>query len=107
MKLEKALALTLFVSLSFYGHAQKNETIIALGSCDDENKPQELWPEVVKQKPVIWIWGGDNIYADSGDSTNLKARYAKQKSDPGYQQLLKTCPITGTWDDHDYGMNDG
>ncbi|HLZ17907.1 MAG TPA: alkaline phosphatase D family protein [Cyclobacteriaceae bacterium] len=94
------------ILVSSYCWAQK-ETIIAFGSCDDENRPQELWPEVVKQKPELWIWGGDNIYADTGDSTNLKARYNKQKSDPGYQQLLKTCPITGTWDDHDYGMNDG
>jgi len=95
------------LSPSFYGWSQKNETVIAFGSCDDENRPQELWNDIVKQKPALWIWGGDNIYADSGDTLNLKARYTKQKSDPGYQQLLKTCSVTGTWDDHDYGTNDG
>ncbi len=99
----------LFFSLafvSFCSYAQK-QTVIAFGSCDNQEKPQELWSEIVKQKPVLWIWGGDNIYADTGDSTVLKGMYNKQKSDPGYQQLLKTCPITGTWDDHDYGTNDG
>lgn len=85
--------------------AQK--TVIAFGSCDNENKPQELWPDIVQQHPVIWIWGGDNIYADTGDTLDLQRRYAKQKSDPGYQSLINSTQITGTWDDHDYGMNDG
>src|SRR5262249_27249356 len=26
---------------------------------------------------------------------------------PGYQQLKKICPILATWDDHDFGVNDG
>ncbi|MBS1951356.1 MAG: Phosphodiesterase/alkaline phosphatase D-like protein [Cytophagales bacterium] len=99
---------TVFLGLIFFSlSGQIHSTIIAFGSCDNENKPQEMWPSVVRQKPELWIWGGDNIYADNGDTLNLKERYNKQKSNPGYQQLLKTCPITGTWDDHDYGTNDG
>jgi alkaline phosphatase D len=107
MKIKRTLLLAGCIIVSFYSWSQKKETVIAFGSCSDENRPQELWNDIVKQKPVLWIWGGDNIYADSGDTLNLKLRYAKQKSDSGYQQLLKTCPVTGTWDDHDYGMNDG
>ena len=107
MRIKETLFLAGCFVASFYSWAQKRETVIAFGSCSDEKRPQELWPEVVKQKPALWIWGGDNIYADSGDTIEFNARYAKQKSDPGYQQLLKTCPITGTWDDHDYGINDG
>ena len=107
MKIKRTLFLAGCVIASFYSWSQKKETLIAFGSCSDEDRPQELWNTIVKQKPVLWIWGGDNIYADSGDTLNLKARYSKQKSDPGYQQLLKTCPITGTWDDHDFGVNDG
>jgi alkaline phosphatase D len=37
----------------------------------------------------------------------LRAKYAKLGAVPGYQQLLKTCPVHATWDDHDYGVNDG
>jgi len=107
MKTKGTLILAGYIIVSFHSWAQKGETIIAFGSCSDEKRPQELWPEIVKQKPALWIWGGDNIYADSGDTLQFKARYAKQKSDSGYQRLLKTCPITGTWDDHDYGINDG
>jgi alkaline phosphatase D len=87
--------------------AQSDQTLIAFGSCSDEDRPQELWNDIAGLKPAIWIWGGDNIYADSGDTLELKRRYTKQFNDPGYQKLLATCPITGTWDDHDYGTNDG
>jgi alkaline phosphatase D len=98
------VALT-FLSGSIF--AQK-QTVIAFGSCDNQERPQELWQDIINQKAEIWIWGGDNVYADTGDSTKIKAMYAKQKNDPGYQQLLKAVPlITGTWDDHDYGTNDG
>jgi len=107
MKIKGTLFLVGCLVVCFHSWAQKNEIIVAFGSCDDETRPQELWNDIVKQKPVLWIWGGDNIYADSGDTLELKARYSKLKSDSGYQQLLKTCPVTGTWDDHDYGMNDG
>jgi alkaline phosphatase D len=37
----------------------------------------------------------------------LRAQYQKQKTSPGYQRLLETCPVIGIWDDHDYGVNDG
>ncbi len=99
----------LAVFLSSLAVAQSaNETIIAFGSCDDEEKPQEMWKEIIAHKPALWIWGGDNVYANDGEGAEgIKRRYDKQKSNPDYQQLLKNCAVTGTWDDHDYGTNDG
>ena len=58
-------------------------------------------------RPALWIWLGDIIYGDSPDLTVLKAKYDMQKSSAGYKRLLKTCKVVGTWDDHDYGINDG
>jgi alkaline phosphatase D len=106
MKQFLSLLFVLFSSLSATSQRSK-ETIIAFGSCDDEDEPQEMWKEIIAQKPSLWIWGGDNIYADTHDMTVLKSKYDKQKSNAYYQKLLRTCPITGTWDDHDYGVNDG
>jgi alkaline phosphatase D len=106
----KFLLTTLLIGLPiFVGYTQNPiQTIIAFGSCNDETKSQEMWKEILTQKPILWIWGGDNVYADDNeDLSNLKARYEKQKSNPDYQRLLKDCQITGTWDDHDYGINDG
>ncbi|MCX8491294.1 MAG: alkaline phosphatase D family protein [Cyclobacteriaceae bacterium] len=103
------LKILLAVFLSSMAAAQSpNETVIAFGSCNDEELPQEMWKEIIAQNPSLWIWGGDNVYAKDGeDAADLKGRYDKQKSNVDYQQLLKNCTITGTWDDHDYGANDG
>lgn len=80
---------------------------IAFGSCSRQNSTEQLWNEVVNLKPDLWMWGGDNVYADTHDMQVMKAKYDQQKNNPGYQKLLATCPVTGTWDDHDYGINDG
>ena len=87
--------------------SQKALTTIAFGSCSDQKRPQPLWDDIVAQKPDLWIWLGDNIYGDSENMDTLRAKYARQKSNPVYQQLRQSTPIIGVWDDHDYGVNDG
>ena len=86
---------------------EKAVTTIAFGSCSRQSLPQPLWDDIVAQKPDLWIWLGDNIYGDSESMDTLRAKYAVQKANPVYQQLLKSTPIIGVWDDHDYGVNDG
>ncbi len=39
--------------------------------------------------------------------TVMKKKYEQLAAMPGYQKLVKSCPIMATWDDHDYGVNDG
>ena len=58
-------------------------------------------------KPDVWIWGGDNIYADTDDVAVIASMYKAQDRVPGYRKLKSVTQITGTWDDHDYGLNDG
>lgn len=95
----------LFFFIHVYGDAQV--TRIAFGSCSRQSSEDQMWDEIVALKPDLWIWGGDNIYGDTHDMNVLKAKYDQQKNRPAYQRLLATCPVTGTWDDHDYGINDG
>jgi alkaline phosphatase D len=80
--------------------------VIAFGSCDDQKRPNNLWPSIIKQQPNLWIWGGDNIYSDTFDAAKMKVNYVKQLEDSLYQKILSTTPIMATWDDHDYGKND-
>lgn len=80
---------------------------IAFGSCNDQNRDQKMWAEVIATQPDLWIWLGDNIYGDTENMKVMAAKYEKQKSQPDYQRLLKLCPVIGIWDDHDYGVNDG
>ncbi|MBL7851076.1 MAG: alkaline phosphatase family protein [Cyclobacteriaceae bacterium] len=82
-------------------------TRIAFGSCSNEELHDEMWTDIAAQKPGLCILLGDNIYGDTHDMTWMRAQYDQQKNLPGYQLLLKTCPVIGTWDDHDYGQNDG
>ena len=80
---------------------------IAFGSCNKQYEPNVLWTSILKHKPNVWIWGGDNIYADTDDMVKLKAEYEKQRSDQNYAKLVASTKVLGTWDDHDYGLNDG
>jgi len=97
----------LFIGAGFAAAAQHPLTRIAFGSCSHEGDPEQMWTEIVNQKPQLWIWLGDNIYGDTDDMNILRQKYETQKKNPGYQKLMATCPIIGTWDDHDYGINDG
>lgn len=80
---------------------------IAFGSCNRTEIPNPFWDEILQTDPDLWIWGGDNIYADTDDQEQLQAMYQAQLEVPGYQALLGQVPVIGTWDDHDYGLNDG
>lgn len=80
---------------------------IAFGSCANQNLDQPVWDAVVAARPDLFLFVGDNIYADTEDMEVMKAKYAKLAAKPGYQKLKRTCPILATWDDHDYGVNDG
>lgn len=80
---------------------------IAFGSCNRQDLPQVIWPAINQHNPDVWVWLGDNIYGDSEDMRVLKQKYDTVLQEPGYQQLQATAKIIGTWDDHDYGLNDG
>ena len=54
----------------------------------------------------MWVWGGDNIYADTNNMHKMKRMYKTQKKLQGYRKLITKVPILATWDDHDYGKND-
>ncbi len=82
-------------------------TRIAMGSCADQRKSQPIWDAIVNLKPDIFLFLGDNVYADTEDMDEMRAAYRILGEQPGYQALLKTCPVRAIWDDHDYGVNDG
>ncbi|XLS30423.1 alkaline phosphatase D family protein [Flavobacteriaceae bacterium M23B6Z8] len=87
--------------------AFSNDFTLAFGSCNKASLPNLLWDDILKDKPDVWIWGGDIVYADTDDPRRLKSFYDRQLNVEGYQKLVKETDILGTWDDHDYGLNDG
>lgn len=98
------IALLCSVSVSALGQDIQR---IAFGSCSHQDKPQPIWSEVLAAEPDLFIFLGDNIYGDSADPQVLSAKYEKLAAVPGIQTLLETTQVIATWDDHDYGQNDG
>jgi alkaline phosphatase D len=64
-----------------------------------------MWKYIIQNKPQLWIWLGDNIYAETDNMDEMERMYNRQKINPNYKKLLEFCPVIGTWDDHDYGKN--
>ena len=56
---------------------------------------------------------GDNVYADTPEfsaapsTAAMVAEYEKLTATPGFAELRESIPVFATWDDHDYGLNDG
>ncbi|KAI9921981.1 hypothetical protein PsorP6_002246 [Peronosclerospora sorghi] len=97
---------------------------VAFGSCNDQSFPQPLWSKIARHDPELWIWMGDNIYADMKElgeprsfpprkmfieapREELIRRYNKLMANEDYAAFVSSTPIIGIWDDHDYGINDG
>ncbi len=87
--------------------SKANIYTIAFGSCNKQDKDQPLWADISQEEPNLWVWLGDNVYGDTEDMTVLKEKYDQQNAQPDYQAFTSKVPIIGTWDDHDYGVNDG
>lgn len=81
--------------------------IVAFGSCNMAQEPNPFWDDILAENPNVWIWGGDIVYADTDDVERLRSIYAMQDTVTGYNKLKQEVPIIGTWDDHDFGLNDG
>ncbi len=107
-------ASTIFIVLSLFTTTtlaatphQQPLTRIAFGSCAGQDQPQPIWEQIINLRPSLFLFIGDNIYGDTEDMNVMQAKYAKLGAVPGYRRLLATCPVLATWDDHDYGVNDG
>lgn len=81
-------------------------TRIAFGSCAKESKPQPVWTAVNADRPDLFIFLGDNIYADTTEPEVLAKKYQTFAAQPGFKTLKSQTRLLATWDDHDYGQND-
>lgn len=117
----RTLSAVLIAALAGPSLAQPIERI-AFGSCAREDRDQEIWDEIVAVDPDIFLFIGDNVYVDiypdpenPGETTMapppdvsyFHSDYAMLAAKPGWRALNETCPVLTTWDDHDFGVNDG
>ena len=85
----------------------ESDFTIAFGSCNRQDLNNLLWDDVRSAQPQIWIWGGDNIYADTDNVEQIRLLYNGVKEEKEYKKLRSEIEVIGCWDDHDYGLNDG
>jgi alkaline phosphatase D len=78
---------------------------IAFGSCLNQDQPQPIWDAVIAAQPQIFLFLSDNRCADSTNLADKAAADAKLSAQPGYRQLLDTCPVWATRNDYDGGAN--
>ncbi|NWK54144.1 alkaline phosphatase family protein [Verrucomicrobiaceae bacterium N1E253] len=111
MKFRTTILSILFVCLC-HGqtdvHHEGKVSTIAFGSCNNPRlKTKPLFDTIAGVDPDVFIFLGDNIYGDTEDMEVLKKKYAELEAVEGYRQLRDQTVVLATWDDHDYGVNDG
>ncbi|MBX3039214.1 MAG: alkaline phosphatase family protein [Bdellovibrionaceae bacterium] len=92
----------------------------ALVSCmaDDwrfEDVIDPMWARLREQKPDFVVLNGDVVYVDSFDfvergranEQDIWQRYIDSFQRIPYYHFDRLIPTLATWDDHDYGTNDG
>ena len=91
---------------------------MAFGSCLHPWEPQPVWQGVGALAPDAFVFLGDNVYADKGDYADqsdperIQNAYRDLAASPEFQRFRARADSDGTrllatWDDHDYGENDG
>lgn len=104
--------LAAFATIGASAQEAKPLTRIAFGSCADQDKPCPIWGSIGKLQPELLVLLGDTMYADLDKSKKvdpnlIRDKYGKLDGEGEFAKLKKAVPIVATWDDHDYGKNDG
>ncbi len=79
----------------------------AFGSCSKQTHTQKAWKVLAHEAPDFFLWGGDNVYADTDSEAQMRATYAVQNAVEDYRAFKAVTPVIGNWDDHDFGINNG
>jgi alkaline phosphatase D len=85
---------------------ERTLTRIGFGSCAESSKAQPIWDAILERQFDLFVFLGDNIYADTRDMAVLRSKYAQLAAQPGFARLRESTPVAAIWDDHDFGEND-
>ena len=108
MPLAKFFLSLLCLALSCSAADEKPLRHILFGSCLDTHVHPML-DRALTLPCDLFLFLGDNVYADKGGSgiPFMREKYALLKGSSFFQGLRAKSPLLATWDDHDFGVNDG
>ncbi|QDT11815.1 alkaline phosphatase D family protein [Planctomycetes bacterium K23_9] len=111
IKLWAVLAVALCHTSQVAGEEQQGKqrpiSRVVFGSCIKQDQPTPIFFTMHAARPDLLLFTGDNIYADTNDMSVLRTKYEKLAANPDFRRLRQSCPVRATWDDHDFGINDG
>jgi len=86
---------------------EKMNPDFVFASCYRETRSAPGLATIARISPGVMVWMGDTIYGDTDDMAVLRGKYAKLNHNEHYRRLKEKATVIGTWDDHDYGLNNG
>ena len=87
--------------------ARKDHRVsVGFVSCVDI-EPNGIWKEMEKLRVDMVCLMGDTPYIDSSNLRTVRDRHRRFLQMPDLAALGMHTPVIGTWDDHDFGRNNG
>ncbi|MDB4664596.1 alkaline phosphatase D family protein [bacterium] len=83
-----------------------DRVVVSFVSCVDV-EPTKIWNEMEKLEVDAVCLMGDTPYIDSSDLDVVRKKHRQFLQMPDLARLGQTTPVVGTWDDHDFGKNNG
>lgn len=80
--------------------------VVSFVSCVDV-EPTEIWNEMEKLEVDAVCLMGDTPYIDSSDLEVARKKHRQFLQMPDLARLGQTTSVVGSWDDHDFGKNNG
>ncbi len=80
---------------------------IAFGSGADQNRAQPIWETVLALHPQLTLMLGNSVLAGTDDMQELRMQYDKLRVQPGFAELRRQSRFMATWNDLDFGREDG
>jgi alkaline phosphatase D len=80
---------------------------LGFGSCARHqlDAEQPVFRAISAAEPDVFLWLGDNIYADSASPWVFAEDYRSQRAVASTLPLMRSVPQLAIWDDHDFGLN--
>ncbi|MDB2673698.1 alkaline phosphatase D family protein [Akkermansiaceae bacterium] len=87
--------------------SRKTKVKAVLLSCVKKKDTAPVWEEIGRLDPDLLCLSGDTPYVDTTNLAKIRAKHRAFLQEAPLARLGRGTPVVGTWDDHDFGLNNG